>query len=457
MKQRIQGIIIGILIMVIIFSSINIFAALPETTRRTIEVDYGYNLYMDGELFAPKSRDETIELFNYKGWIWAPFEHIVSAFGGNARWESNTRSLFVTTKTASDVVQEMGAGWNLGNTLDSIDNRKRGIVSGLRDNIPAAAFYETYWGNPVTTPEMIASVAEMGFGAVRVPVTWSDHLDEDFNIRLEWLARVEEIVNYVLDNDMYCIINLHHDTGSGSWPWLRADPDKIEWMEEKLAKVWTQIAEHFKYYSHRLLFESFNEILDVDSRWGNPDRESLRAVNRLNQVFVNTVRSTGSNNAERFLVVKPYAARTSADLLDAFKIPEDSVKDKLILGVHVYGEAGFIANPNWTAVYSDWDRVRDGHIIEERLQKLADNFLKNGFPVIITEYGAVNKNNTVDRINYAVHFAETAKQYGIAGFWWDDGGRAENAEFVENHALFDRYRNRWFFPEIAEAIVNAAR
>ena len=361
---------------------------------------------------------------------------------------------------AFDAVQAMGVGWNLGNALDSTDNRKRGIAGPLRDEIPAVLFYETYWHNPVTTFEMIESIAQKGFGAVRVPVTFNDHLDEYFNIRPEWLRRVRQVVNYVLDNNMYCIINIHHDTGSGSWPWLRADYDNIEWMEEKLAIVWTQIAEYFKDYSDRLIFESFNEILDAQSNWNNPSQASLTAVNRLNQVFVDTVRGTGGNNEERFLIVKTYASATYDNILEAFKLPEDSAESRLIVSVHFYGTHAFALQQDqvrWTETYSDWRHSRDGLHVENMFLRLKAAFVDRGTPVIIGEFGAQNKNNTTDRINYAVHFVETAKLYGIVCFWWDDGGKHENAREVRNFALFDRHRNEWFFPEIAEAIVNASR
>jgi aryl-phospho-beta-D-glucosidase BglC (GH1 family) len=366
----------------------------------------------------------------------------------------------IAQANAFEFVKAMGAGWNLGNTLDSIDNRKRGITGSLRDERTAVEFYETYWGNPVTTPEMIASIAEMGFGAVRVPVTYTDHLDENFNIRAEWLERVEQIVNYVLDNDMYCIINLHHDTGQGLWPWLRADPDNINWMERQLAIVWAQIAEHFKGYGDKLLFESFNEILDARSRWSNANKAAYNAVNRLNQVFVNTVRSTGGNNAERYLIVKTYAGGNDADMVESFIIPDDSAdsaKSRLIVGVHLYGRAGFVANPDWTEVYLNWDYTRDGHFVEEKIAMIVKHFINKGYPVIIGEYGAINKNNTAERIKYAEHLIKSAKQHSISCFWWDNGGQFKSAESVNNYALFDRFRNEWFFPELAEAIVNAAR
>ena len=359
---------------------------------------------------------------------------------------------------AFDVVKAMGVGWNLGSTLDSIDNRKRGLLGALTTMTPEE-FYETYWGNPITTVEMINTVAQTGFGAIRVPVTYSDHMDENFQIRVEWLERAEQVVNYVLDNDIYCIINIHHDTGYGSWPWLKADPGNIEQLEEQLRTVWIQIAEHFKDYGDKLIFESFNEILDVRDRWNNSNRVAYSVVNRFNQVFVDTVRATGGNNVGRYLIVKTYAAGTDEDIVTSFILPRDSAKGRLIVGAHTYLPLEFTWHQDevfWAETYSDWDQQRDGRRVENIMRQLNDVFVDNGIPVIIGEFGAKNKRNTSDRVNYATHFVQTAKQYGISCFWWDDGGQFEDAGSVTNFALFDRYMNRWFFPEIAEAIISAA-
>jgi len=354
-----------------------------------------------------------------------------------------------------DTISEMGIGWNLGNTLDSIDNRKRGILRELTDITPEE-YYETYWGNPVTTAEMINAVAGAGFGVIRVPVTYADHMDEDFNIRIEWLERVERVVNYVLDNGIYCIINLHHDTGSGSWPWLKADPENIVFLENKLSFVWTQIADYFKHYGDKLIFEGFNEILDTESRWGGASRAAYEAVNRLNQAFVDAVRAAGGGNETRRLIVKTYAAGTDKDILDAFVLPDDTQKDLLIAGVHFYGSMPFTWRQekiSWTKTYSDWNRLRDGKPVEDMLQRIDDRFIKNRVPVIICEFGAQNKNNNADRVKYAGHYVETAARYGISCIWWDDGGIFNDAESVNSHALLDRNTNRWFFGEIVDAMV----
>jgi len=359
---------------------------------------------------------------------------------------------------AFDVVEAMGVGWCLGNTLDCINNKKTGLNNELA-NITPEEFYETYWGNPVTTEEMIKAVAEAGFGAVRIPVTYSDHMDDNYVIRAEWLERVRQIVDYALDNGLYCIINLHHDTGHGSWPWLKADLNGIEHLGDRFRAVWLQIAEFFIEYDEKLLFESFNEILDTDDRWDGADPSAYHAVNLLNQIFLDAVRETGGKNENRFLIVKTYAAGVSKNIIEAFTLPEDGAEGRLIVGAHLYGSLPFAwtqNNVNWATAYDDWDPVRDGRPVEEHLGALYERFIKNGIPVIIGEFGAQNKNNTRDRIEYAVHYVETAARYGITCFWWDDGGQFKSADEVGNFALLERNNARWFFPEIVEAMVKAA-
>ena len=356
------------------------------------------------------------------------------------------------------VVKAMKAGWNLGNTLDSLDHKKRGINSTLQKRTPEV-FYETYWGNPVTTPKIIADIAEMGFGAVRVPVTWQDHMDEDFIISRSWLERVGEVVNYVLSNDMYCIINLHHDTGGGSWPWLKADPSRLDEQKKELQIVWTQIAEFFHDYSDKLLFESFNEILDVKGRWSNSTPECYDAVNQLNQVFVDTIRATGGMNSKRFLIVSAYAASINNKILSYFRLPTDTISNQLIASVHTYAPLEFAWHQDkitWADAYSDWDDKKDGRKIEAILESLRNNLLDKGIPVIIGEFGAWNKNNTAARCAYAEFIVREAAKDKITCFWWDEGGSVDIPEDTTGSTLYDRYNERWVFPEIAATLVKTA-
>lgn len=361
-----------------------------------------------------------------------------------------SNSIFANERSAAEFVSDMRLGWNLGNALDSTDYKKQGIKSAL-NNTTAETMYETMWGNPVTTREMIETVAEAGFGAVRIPVTYYDHMDDNFNISQSWLDRVEEIVNYVLDSGMYCIINLHHDAGKGTW--LKADPDRAEEMQNNLAYVWKQIAERFSDYDERLVFESFNEILDIDQHWENANPGAYEAVNKLNQTFVDTIRSSGGNNTNRFLLLATYAAGTKADIITAFSIPNDTENDKLIISVHTYIPYPFSHLRSDNSENQQDTKVNTFYTVLDRLKSA---FIDNGIPVVITEFGAQNKNNVSDREEYAKEFVTTAKQYGITCFWWDDGGSSKPPEKVTNFALLDRAANTWFFPSIVEALVDAS-
>lgn len=226
---------------------------------------------------------------------------------------------------AGQIVNTIHAGWNLGNTLDSYGEW---IV---QYSAAKPTDFETAWGNPVTTKQMIESVRAAGFNAVRVPVTWTQHIsDADlYEIDAAWMCRVKETVDYVIDSGMYCILNLHHDVGGDSW--LKASTQSVSAQSQKFAAVWTQIAKTFAEYDAHLLFEGFNEILDEENHWVYPGKTAADAVNTLNQLFVDTVRSTGGNNRSRCLVVNTYAAGTGSAQLDDFVLPFDSTKNALIV------------------------------------------------------------------------------------------------------------------------------
>lgn len=188
--------------------------------------------------------------------------------------------------------------------------------------------YETVWGNPETTEEMIRMVADAGFNVIRIPVTWGQHQDLDYTIDGEWMDRVQTIVDWSLNAGMKVILNMHHDTGSEGW--LRADTSRMESQTPRFVRTWGQICERFGDYDDRLAFEAFNELLDSDSRWNDPTEDACRAVNQLNQIFVDTVRASGKNNAERVLLCTTYAAAQEEGALSRFELPKDTAEHCLI-------------------------------------------------------------------------------------------------------------------------------
>lgn len=295
--------------------------------------------------------------------------------------------------------------------------------------------YETLSGNPVTTKAMIDQVKAAGFGAIRIPVTYSGHMDEDGNIDKAWLKRIAAIVQYCLDDGLYCIINMHHDTGTVGW--LHADGSDFAANTKKFQSAWEQISSYFKKYSNKLLFEGFNELLNMNGQWSNADNASYDGANLLNQIFVDAVRSTGGNNSTRSLIVNTYAANGEQSVIDGFQLPKDSAYSSLIVGVHYYGTS------------------QDG--ISALLNRLNTKFVSAGVPVIIAEFGSTFKTELESRIKSAEKMVKDAKAMGITCFWWDDGNYTNKAGAQSNFGLLDRYALTWYHPSLVTALITASK
>lgn len=337
-------------------------------------------------------------------------------------------------ESSFEAAANMKIGWNLGNSLDSSGN-----IKGT-----AASDFETAWGNPVTVPELIASVKDAGFNSVRIPVTWWCNMNNDGTVNDFWLDRVEEVVNYALDEDMYAIINVHHDTGGSEEAWLRADPLMYEEMSQRYAGLWRQIADRFKDYGDKLLFEGFNEILDSSFNWNGSGEEEYAVVNRLNQLFVDTVRASGGNNPERNIIVSSYGASTAQPQTDGFRIPSDTAQNHLIAEMHCYDPWAFTSNGGDTT----WDE-EDKKVLEGIFERINRKVTKEqGVPLIIGEFAAQDAENTEERAAYAGDFIRIAKKYGITCYWWDDGG---------SMAIIDRTLCEISQPEIVSSMMEALR
>jgi len=364
--------------------------------------------------------------------------------------EESTEITLNYSGLSGEIINGINAGWNLGNSFDSYGDWITQYSAGNPSD------FETAWGNPVTTKAMIESVKAAGLNAVRVPVTWSQHIDDSNHYRIdaEWMARVKEVVNYVIDSDLYCILNVHHDVGGNSW--LKASDTNVKENSEKFSAVWTQIADEFADYDTHLLFEGFNEILDEENNWVYPGKSAGNAVNTLNQLFVDTVRRTGGNNPERCLIVNIYAAGTGGSQLDDFVVPSDTAENALMVEVHYYSPGSYCTEISADGNEQDkWTENGGKSLIDGTLFNLYDHFTSKGIPVIIGEFGAANKNNESDRAEWAGYIVENAEKYGIRCFWWDGGGNIEsNADYgyYTGMALYDRYNDEWIFPELLKAL-----
>ena len=366
-------------------------------------------------------------------------------------------------ESAADAVRRMGAGWNLGNSLDanSGDDSHMWIEAySARTN----ETYETAWGQPVTTRALFHLFKEAGFNAIRIPVTWYPHMgtiqlqweNEDwhwdksawtgYEVDPGWMARVKEVVDYVIDEGMYCILNVHHDTGAASTAWLVAGEPEFEAAKPRYQALWQQIAETFKDYDARLLFESYNEMLDPYDSWcfasfATPARydadvaaSAYRGINQYAKLFVETVRASGGNNALRNLVINTYGACSGdgtwnshlTDPLAQLELPE--APGHLAVEVHSYWEAD-----KFDAQKADIDRLfnnLDQHIVR-----------RLGVPAIIGEWGGGNVSDEV-AARFAGYFSQKAHDAGIAAFMWMGLSDGE-----------DRAVPKWTMPLTKDAIL----
>lgn len=335
-------------------------------------------------------------------------------------------------KDAAQTLLDITIGWNLGNAFDSFIINNGKVETGLQT--------ETSWGNPETTKEMIDDIKAAGFDTVRVPVTWYNHMDANNKIDEAWMDRVNEVIDYVIDNDMYCIINVHHDTGTDGW--LRASRTNEVAMKAKFQAIWEQISARYADYGDKLLFEGFNEILDDKSNWSTPNADSLAVVNELNQLFVDTVRASGGNNDKRILICNTYAAGASNTMISGFKLPTDTIENRIIVEAHVY-QPFYFTHEN----YPDTVNWSQGQVTPQ-LRALYNSFVMNNIPVLIGEFGTADKDNNIARVSYAKFYVDYCTQYGMRCIWWDNGTQ---------YKVYNRKTLEVSNPQMIDAMVTEAR
>lgn len=321
--------------------------------------------------------------------------------------------------TAQDFVESINVGWNLGNALDSCVNVDTNNV------YHPSSYYETAWGSPIITEELIKAVADAGFQSIRIPVTWSynTYYDEDgvLCVREEWMDRVQEVVDYALSQDLYIIIDSHHDSNI-----IWADLDDIDIVTSNVSSLWRTIAKRFANYDEHVLFEGFNEISNKQNDW-KYDKNAAEAVNILNQTFVDTVRSTGACNAKRILVCGTYLNDTSNDVLNSFSLPKDTIAQKLIIDIHSYS----------TTYNQDIDELF------LNLKNFSDSI---GAPVIIGEFGTTDSFVPLEyRAEHAGNYVARAQKYGLKCYWWDDSS---------SYRLFNRTTYEILEPGIISALMH---
>lgn len=373
---------------------------------------------------------------------------VSSAANSSARSSSSTNSVTSSATSSSSAIglggltsvqltQRMGVGWNLGNSLDAVGG-------------------ETNWGNPLVNQQLLNSVKAAGFKTVRIPVAWSQFSNAtNFTISNTWMNRVEEVVNYALNADLFVIINIHWDNG-----WMQPTYAQQNYVNNRLSIMWTQIATRFKNYDDRLLFAGTNEVM-VDGDYGTPTQEYYTVQNSFNQTFVDTVRATGGKNSLRHLVVQGFNTNIDHTVNYAI-IPTDTASKRLMMEVHYYDPYNFTLNESsnitqWGAIATDPNKTEtwaNESYVNSQFQKMKTNFIDKGIGVILGEYGVVSRpnvsNHSLYRIYWNEYITEAAKNKGLVPVYWDNG-YSGNFGF----ALFNRTTGAQLEPSLINAIINA--
>ncbi|MCC8117843.1 MAG: glycoside hydrolase family 5 protein [Bacteroidales bacterium] len=379
-----------------------------------------------------------------------------------------------TFEDVFSAVEHMGLGWNLGNHFDSNSGDTQNMwIEAWTDCTPDS--YETAWGQAVTTREMIHLFKEAGFQAIRVPVTWYPHMGtiqlEDlastnwvpiwnpdtwtgYDIDSTWMSRIKEVVDYVLDEGMYCILNVHHDTGAASTAWIVADENSYEANKERYEALWTQIAEEFKDYGERLLFEGYNEMLDPYGSWcfaslatssgynATVAASAYKAINSYAQSFVDAVRATGGNNSQRNLIIPTYCSAAgegnwSTHLLDPLKeltLPADTEKDRLAVAIHSYPEVSKISDLAAVvkSMISNWKT----YLMEAK-----------NVPVVLGEWGTQTENMHPYKKEVAQEMVSQCAEAGVATFLWMSLMDCTTTFSADDLELIDVITKAYYGPE----------
>lgn len=335
-----------------------------------------------------------------------------------------TNSSISPELTSFDLVAQMKVGWNLGNTFDATDG------AGTRLTADIAAV-ETSWlggSTNATTQTLIQAVKAEGFDTIRIPVTWSKVADPDneWKIRADWLERIKQVVDWALDEDLFVIVNMHHDNATLQLGVDNADsPDHPG--RQFYVSIWSQVAEVFKDYDERLIFESLNEPRHEGGKdeWWGGTQEVRDNINSLNQAFVDVVRASGSSNTHRILMLPTHAAGVTPNGMRDFAVPEDpfNTVNKFVLSIHTYSPF------NW-AHDGKGEYNGPGEIIQN-LDEVAKNAERLGIPVVLGEWGSsrTDMGNTPDqdlrdeqRPIHAADYVREGLSRGMPVIWWDNGG-----------------------------------
>jgi hypothetical protein len=351
--------------------------------------------------------------------------------------------------TATQIAAKINLGWNIGNTLEAIGG-------------------ETAWGNPLVTKALIDLVKNSGFNAIRIPCSWNQYMANSATaqLKVDWLNRVKEVIQYCVDNNMYVLLNIHWDGG-----WLEENCTVAKQYENnaKQKAFWEQIATHLRDFDEHLLFAGANEPNVLDAT-------QMAVLKTYHQTFINAVRSTGGKNSYRVLVIQGPSTDIEKTNKLMLTLPTDPILDRMMVEVHYYTPWNFCGldkDASWGNMFYYWgngyhsttDLTRNSTWGEESaaddyFKLMKTQFIDKGIPVVMGEYGAMRRSSLTgdaltlhlaSRAYYLKYVTKQAKANGILPFYWDNGGTGNNGS-----GIFNRNTNAVFDKQALDALVQGA-
>ncbi|HEU4779871.1 MAG TPA: glycoside hydrolase family 5 protein [Steroidobacteraceae bacterium] len=302
----------------------------------------------------------------------------------------------------------MGTGFNIGNTLENTTT------------------WETGWGNPRISKKYVDSLAALGFKTIRLPVAWDTYARNGV-IQPDKFARVSEVVDWITAAGMFCVINIHWDGG-----WIDSSNKErfadtfatfSKDAERKYLSYWNQIATHFAGSNERVIFEALNEETNFEKVGST--RDAYATLTRVNQLFIDTVRKTGGNNAKRLLIVPGYATDITKTTSRDYVLPVDTIAHRLMISVHYYTPwqfAGMTEDASWGKMQPSWGRAGDVAELNRLFDAMQEFCKRNDLPAFIGEFGVTDKRETASRVRWMSAVAEAARSRNIVPVLWDTGG-----------------------------------
>jgi aryl-phospho-beta-D-glucosidase BglC (GH1 family) len=334
------------------------------------------------------------------------------------------------SSTAAQLASKIKLGWNMGNSLEAIGG-------------------ETAWANPKATKALIDLVKANGFNAIRIPCSFDQYLANSTTAKIkeEWLARVKEVVNYGVANDMYVIVNIHWD---GGWLENNCTEAAKSATNAKQKAYWEQIATHLRDFDEHLIFASANEPKVANAT-------EMAVLTTYHQTFIDAVRSTGGKNAYRTVVVQGPDTDIEKTNKLMLTLPTDKVANRMMMEVHYYTPYQFTLmdkDADWGKMFYYWGATNRSTTDTERnptwgeeadlaklFKSMKTQFVDKGIPVILGEFGAIRRSNLTgsnltlhlaSRAYYLKSVVQQAKANGMVPFYWDEGNIGSNGFGIFN-------------------------